>query len=271
MAVSRGLIISLGVSALSCTLLFLYFRNKISTIERKVDVMFDLIQNHESERKPVMQYMPSQTETSSYDTQKDSMSNNRDVDLIDVSDDDFSDDSREVSDDEDDYYDNENSKISLNNTETIPLNDDDVKKIVVPLTVKNVNLEENPLQEITDSLDELDDDDDDDDDDYDDNGNNNNESVSLSQDVIEVVKSNSAENENNEQQTKDKDHDEYDEDADEDEDDGENDNEEDEDESEIDYSKLKVSELKSLAKEKGLTNYKSLKKAPLVELLKSSE
>ena len=51
MAVSRGLIISLGVSALSCTILFLYFRNKITNIERKVDVMFDLIQNHESEQQ----------------------------------------------------------------------------------------------------------------------------------------------------------------------------------------------------------------------------
>ena len=35
---------------------------------------------------------------------------------------------------------------------------------------------------------------------------------------------------------------------------------EEEEEDEIDYSKLKVSELKALAKEKGLTNYKSLKK-----------
>ena len=47
MVLSRGLVISLGVSALGCTLLFLYFRNKISAVERKVDVMFDLIQNHQ--------------------------------------------------------------------------------------------------------------------------------------------------------------------------------------------------------------------------------
>ena len=49
MVLSRGLVISLGVSALGCTLLFLYFRNKITTIERKVDVMFDLIQNHQQQ------------------------------------------------------------------------------------------------------------------------------------------------------------------------------------------------------------------------------
>ena len=49
MVLSRGLVISLGVSALGCTLLFLYFRNKISAVERKVDVMFDLIQNHQQQ------------------------------------------------------------------------------------------------------------------------------------------------------------------------------------------------------------------------------
>ena len=36
-------------------------------------------------------------------------------------------------------------------------------------------------------------------------------------------------------------------------------------------SKLKVSELKSMAAAKKLEGYKSLKKGPLIELLKSSE
>ena len=39
----------------------------------------------------------------------------------------------------------------------------------------------------------------------------------------------------------------------------------------FDYTKLKVSELKSIAEQKGLSGYKSLKKTPLIELLKSSE
>ena len=47
MVLSRGLVISLGVSALGCTLLFLYFRHRMTTIENKVNVMFDLIQNHQ--------------------------------------------------------------------------------------------------------------------------------------------------------------------------------------------------------------------------------
>ena len=63
MVLSRGLVISLGVSALGCTLLFLYFRNKISAVERKVDVMFDLIQNHQQEQQPTMASMNYKYET----------------------------------------------------------------------------------------------------------------------------------------------------------------------------------------------------------------
>ena len=70
-------------------------------------------------------------------------------------------------------------------------------------------------------------------------------------------------------------------DVDEDEDDEEEDNEQEEGgdeevvveklDDEFDYNKLKVSELKSLAAAKKLEGYKSLKKGPLIELLKSSE
>ena len=55
MVFSRGLVISLGVSALSATLLFLYFRNRMASVERKVDVMFDLIQSHEQDRQQMAQ------------------------------------------------------------------------------------------------------------------------------------------------------------------------------------------------------------------------
>ena len=40
---------------------------------------------------------------------------------------------------------------------------------------------------------------------------------------------------------------------------------------EVEYNKLKVSELKAIAEAKGLTNYKSLKKQPLIDLIKASE
>ena len=60
MVFSRGLVISLGVSALSATLLFLYFRNRMASVERKVDVMFDLIQSHESDRQQAQMMMMQQ-------------------------------------------------------------------------------------------------------------------------------------------------------------------------------------------------------------------
>ena len=40
---------------------------------------------------------------------------------------------------------------------------------------------------------------------------------------------------------------------------------------EVEYHKLKVTELKAIAEAKGLTNYKSLKKQPLIDLIKASE
>ena len=40
---------------------------------------------------------------------------------------------------------------------------------------------------------------------------------------------------------------------------------------EVEYNKLKVAELKAIAEAKGLTNYKSLKKQPLIDLIKASE
>ena len=180
MAVSRGLIISLGVSALSCTILFLYFRNKITNIERKVDVMFDLIQNHESQQQN-MRYEMAPPQYNPEPQQN--VSREMEDDLIDVSDDDLSDDSREVSDDEEDESDNEESKISVDNSETIPLSHDEIKKIVVPMVSNDpVNLEETPLEEVTDSLDEIDDDDELQED------NVTLETVNLTPEVIEVVK-----------------------------------------------------------------------------------
>ena len=109
MVFSRGLVISLGVSALSATLLFLYFRNRITSVERKVDVMFDLIQSHEQDRQQMAQQhmMMSQRSdpVSSNSGAWAGEDNEPERNLIDVSDDDEeyeSDDSREVSDNEED-------------------------------------------------------------------------------------------------------------------------------------------------------------------------
>ena len=237
MVLSRGLVISLGVSALGCTLLFLYFRNKISTMEKKVDVMFDLIQNHQQEQYNMQETMAFNNVSDNKTQENNGVEkqgawttedNTPERNLIEVSEDDAS-DSEEVSDsDEEDMSDDENlPKISLDK-ENMTLEVNDIKKITVQETDKvkiddSIQLEE--VEDITDSLDEIDEDTDDED------------------NTAEETE----ETDNTKEITVEKLDDEF------------------------DYNKLKVAELKTLAKQKGLQNYKSLKKGPLVELLKSSE
>ena len=228
MVLSRGLMISLSISALGCTLLFLYFRNKISSMEKKVYVMFDLIQNHQQEQYNTQGTNHQEVEehnitpTDNFNNFDENIQNN--VNLIPVSEDD--DDSDEVSDSEDDVSDNEElPKISLDSTENMTLEVNDIKKITVQEADKvliddSIQMEE--VEDITDSLDEMDDDSNDEE--------NNNEDVTEVKEVtVQKI------------------------------------------DDDFDYSKLKVTELKALAKQKGLENYKSLKKGSLVDLLKSTE
>ena len=234
MVLSRGLVISLGVSALGCTLLFLYFRNKISSVERKVDVMFDLIQNHQQQQMDSMNtmQMASQQNVVQEDVAQtgawteDNLQPERN--LIDVSDDeDDGDDSEEVSDSDEDSDEEEQPTISLDKTEDMTLEVSEVKKINIQESDKvtvdeTVELQE--VEDVTDSLDEIDEDDDDEEEE---------EEEEEEKEVKEVVISKLDE--------------------------------------EFDYTKLKVSELKAMAEAKNLEGYKSLKKGPLIELLKANE
>lgn len=253
MVFSRGLVISLGVSALSATLLFLYFRNRITSVERKVDVMFDLIQSHENDRQQMVQQqmmMAQQTAPSSQNTGAWVGEDNRpERNLIDVSDDDEeedeeyeSDDSREVSDNEEDLE----ERIKLVTTD-IDLEEAEESKNVVVLeseTTEPVTIDE------TVELEEVDVNDGDD------------ETTSAADNQVSqqsVTDANVEEQENDDDEADDSLEDDSD--------------EEDEDEpvQEVQYNKLKVSELKAIAEAKGLTNYKSLKKQPLIDLIKASE
>ena len=237
MVLSRGLVISLGVSALGCTLLFLYFRNKISSVERKVDVMFDLIQNHQQQQMDSMNtmQMASQQNVVQEDVAQtgawteDNLQPERN--LIDVSDDeDDGDDSEEVSDSDEDSDEEEQPTISLDKTEDMTLEVSEVKKINIQESEKvkvddTVELEE--VEDVADSLDEIDDDDEDEEDEEED------DKQTVSEEVKEVIINKL--------------------------------------DDEFDYTKLKVSELKAMAEAKNLEGYKSLKKGPLIELLKSNE
>ena len=271
---SRGLIISLGVSALASTLLFLYFRNKVTRIEHKVDVMFDLIQNHQQEEAqhyPIHNMEQDNTENLGMAQQMTgawSENANDDRDLIQVSDNDIEQeesesecDSDEVSDSDEDENIEPPKLISLDQEENVVLSLSDVstiteKKVIhEPATEDNIQLVSEEQDEV-DSLDE--DDDDEDDDDFDEDEEEENTIQDTVNNLVKTtvkshpeeadIKNISVNNDFEQGQVQDQD---------------EN------DDNSIDYTKLKVSELKALAEAKGLSNYKSLKKGPLVKLLKT--
>ena len=163
---SRLLLICLATSLLSSILLFIYFKNRISSVEEKVNVIFQLVQNHEQENKIMMhetvptnsqQYMPSDNLIVVSENEEES----------------DSDDSEEESDSDNDnsVEDGLNLDSDLVISENI-IDENEIKKIAL-------NLEDN-LEEVEDivltkeNVDELEsnsenDDDDDDDDDEEDN------------------------------------------------------------------------------------------------------
>lgn len=96
----RLLLISLGVTCLVCVILFLYFRNRIGKMEKKLDLMFQLIQEYEQNKNTHQFHQTSDPVSPFSDAQMGGTE--RQANLISVSDDesDYS-DSDEVSDDED--------------------------------------------------------------------------------------------------------------------------------------------------------------------------
>ena len=253
MVFSRGLVISLGVSALSATLLFLYFRNRMASVERKVDVMFDLIQSHEVDRQNLVNQQMNMQQNSAPSSQNTGNWNRQNItsekSLIEVSDDEEdeeydSEDSREVSDNEDDLE----ERIKLVTTDIDLVEANEAKSVVVLESNTNEPVEIDDtveLQEVTDDLEEQ-----------------NGSSVEVNNSAV---------------QSADKSDDENDDDSLEEDTDEEEEEEEEEEETtqevseEVEYNKLKVAELKAIAEAKGLSNYKSLKKQPLIDLIKASE
>ena len=210
--ISRGLLISVGVTLLAVGLVFVYFRNKVSGIEKKVELMFNLIQNYEGQQNmaPSERFMAQPTnDEESYPQQNIQQVRSE---LIEVSDDEDN-DSEEVSDDEDDSEDEDDQTLKFEPT-NIELKEEDIKTI----QLEEINQQgDNDEQE--DSLD-----DDDSEEEEDDEDDVNNDELETTE-VITLT--------------------------------------------EEDYKKKTVAELKKLASVRGLQNYRSLKKAPLIELLMS--
>ena len=98
----RLLLISLGVTCLACVILFLYFRNRISRMEQKVDLMFQLIQEYE-QNKIIQNHPQTSNTTPTVSSRSMQMGGQVEANLISVSDDDSEySDSDEVSDVEED-------------------------------------------------------------------------------------------------------------------------------------------------------------------------
>ena len=127
----RLLLISLGVTCLACVILFLYFRNRISRMEQKVDLMFQLIQEYE-QNKIIQQNHP-QNDTQAVPFPDAQMGGaGGEVNLISVSDDDSEySDSDEVSDVEEDGLLNIKETVVGENIKSISLSGAEIESLKV--------------------------------------------------------------------------------------------------------------------------------------------
>ena len=230
---NREFLISLGISTLGTILVLFYLKNKINSVENKVDMMFQLIQNHENERKIANTIQV--TETKGYNP----VSNN---DLIVVSDND------NLSDDEDSENDDDDDDNNSDSSEEVD-DDDDKITLLGNNNAHNIQLKLDEIEETTLTR-----------------------QNSVSEDVEKQVEqeqekiNNSEEEEQEDEEEEEEEEGEEEDEEDEDEEEEEEDEEED-DEKKIDYSKFKVSELKDFCSQKGLTKYGKLNKQKLIDLL----
>jgi len=146
---NRELFISLGITILITAALFLYFRQKFKVVEHKVNTIFQLVQSHTRPAAPIqrgMQVPPMPENRVMGEAPLQTAPTVPDINnLIDVSDDDYS-DSGDETDDSDSESDVGEEKISLGG---------DIKQISVLLgTEENAPTEIN-LEEKKSELDEI--------------------------------------------------------------------------------------------------------------------
>ena len=290
MIFSRSTLFSLGISVLGCILLFLYFRNKISTIEKKVNIIFDLIQNHQStnsypnqltkqafiqknapkeeKHTPEEKRAPKEKNTQEFEHTKtenlikvsddeddnlhlknNKLNNSSDSDS--GSDSDSDSDSEYSSNDSDDSVevsDNENTKINILSVSKHTLEEHSIepqingKPLIIPPNLNEVNIfSQSQLEEITDSLDDVK---------LEEEEEEEESEEKLHLKNLEIINDNTKQlNLKNINLTK----------------------EPNTQDNIFNYKKFKVPELRALAEEKGLKNYKSLKKPALIELLETNQ
>ena len=228
----RLLLISLATVLLSSILLFIYFKTRISKVEEKLEIMFNLIQSHAQEKQlSAQQFMP-------YDNNEVNNEENKRVNLIDVSDNDDDEEDESDSNDSDTDSDDDNDLVIDNNS---LVEEDNIKKIELTMDNKDVLFDDTLNEENLSHLEDL-------------------------QDQIIVQKEDGNDNDNDDNNNND---DDDDDDGNEDDNDENENDEEEEVQETVDLSKLRVVELRKLCSDMGKSGYKSLKKQELIALLQN--
>ncbi len=239
--ISRGLLISLGVTTLSAALLFVYFKNKINDVENKVQIIFDLVQSHSQNQMNQGYQNDIDVQFSSPESQQQS-ENVEKPNLISVSEDESDRENKEESDTESDEESDTESE------EDSDIENDNVNENNANLTTnkKNDSLDENELIDKTLEISNIID--------------NEISEAELSLTNDNVLKLNTKAEEDTENDSLDDMSDIDDEEA----------SVEKTEKEAQDLKKLTVPILKNLAEKKGLSNYKSLKKAALIKLIEEN-
>ena len=251
--ISRGLLISLGVTTLSAALLFVYFKNKINDVENKVQIIFDLVQSHS-------QNQMNQQHHNDIDVKFHSQEQS---DLIQVSDDDndkndyntvSEGEDSEDEDSEDEDSEGEDSEDEGSEGEGSEGEGSEGEEVVEEAKINKLN--NTDLFENNNDL-----------------QNNNQQSLEIPNiKELEVSELNVLNNEMIQLNTKKDDEQEETDSLDElsDIDDQEDKAETEKNDIPQDLKKFTVAVLKNLAEKKGLSNYKSLKKAALIKLIEEN-
>lgn len=257
------LLISALITFVACGIMFFYFKNRIAKTEQKVDLMFQLIQEHQrGVQIQKQQFVPRNTEVVKevVDQKSSGLIDISDTEVDDNSENYDSDDSVEVSDDEDD-------RLQISSGENLASTNKIVSLTLDGAETGNKDISMDEVTELTEhNLDE-------------DLENNTTNNVQEEIDAVSGGNNNDVDGNNNEDENDDNDdNDELDTiELSEAEDDNTESNEEDvqkkvvEVESPATYSKMNMSQLKAVAMSKGLSNYKGLRKQKLVELLSSGQ
>ena len=148
----RNLVISLGITTLSSFLIYVYFRNRMSDVESKVDIMFQLIQEHTAANEATAEAVALQNAQNNYHpTSQESYHSDTGSNLVDVSDDeDGGSSSEEVSDDEDE--DNHSTIPQLDENDLGHLRENIFEEVIDNVKKINLNIHGSEISPPEDSI-----------------------------------------------------------------------------------------------------------------------